>query len=139
MSVLKPKKVQSVEDWKKSYGFEDGPTGGYVPNMSEADELSWKAKLKYHTTPNPQVEIRKTFSNGVQLLLIVNLGNGYTYKYYSPTGDEHGHNKTAGINIHMSMNGPAQMTFDELNDFHAAVQEAKLVLEHHLKVTTSGK
>lgn len=85
MNILrwdKPKKVMTVEQWGKHYGFEGGPMGGYSPNMSEADQLSWKAKITGTKLGFPQVEIRKTTQHGSQVVIIVNLGDGYNYKYY---------------------------------------------------------
>ncbi|PZR63210.1 MAG: hypothetical protein DI537_51960 [Stutzerimonas stutzeri] len=85
MTILmwdKPKKVMTVEQWAEHYGFEDGPKGGYSPNMSEADQLAWKAKITGKKLGFPQVEIRKTTDRGSQVLIIVSLGEGYNYKQY---------------------------------------------------------
>lgn len=162
MTVLmwdKPKKKLSKEEWAESYGFEDGPTGGYLPNMSKEDKLRWKAKITGKKLGFPQVEIRKTTENGSQILLIINLGDGYNYKYYKavnpeaksyeeyneqygpssrfkiyPTQEEldkayaKDKNPTKGINVHISTNGPIQMSFDELNDMNCAIEEAKVAL-----------
>lgn len=157
----KPKAKLSKKDWEESYGFEDGPKGGYVPNMSEADAQSWKAKLTGTKLGFPQVEIRKSV-NGAQLLVIVNLGEGYNYKHYRARSEDkkyaHPYTEadfardyptlvgrynsnyteldylrfgapTYGFNVHMSLNGPAQMTFNEMAELAQAVQEAKLYLE----------
>lgn len=78
----RPKKVQTTQQWAESYGFDGGPRGGYQPNMSEADKLSWKAKITGKKLGYPQVEIRKTTQRGSQVVIIVNLGNGYNYKQY---------------------------------------------------------
>lgn len=91
MSILrwdKPKKVMTTQQWSEHYGFEDGPTGGYSPNMSEADQLSWKAKITGKKLGFPQVEIRKTTNHGSQIVIIVNLGGGYNYKYYRAVNDK---------------------------------------------------
>jgi hypothetical protein len=117
----KPQKAQGVADWKNSYGFDSGPPGGYVPNMSDQDASRWRAKLVGKTTPSPQVEIRRTM--GSQVLLIVSLGGGYAYKGYKR---EH----TQGVNVHFSANGPLQMTFDELAELHQVVAEAREYLEN---------
>lgn len=85
MTILrwdKPKKIMTTDQWANHYGFESGPTGGYSPNMSEADQLSWKAKITGTKLGFPQVEIRKTTQWGSQIVIIVNLGDGYNYKYY---------------------------------------------------------
>lgn len=171
----KPKKARSKADWENYAGFDGGPVGGYVPNMSDADASSWKAKLVGHTKGRPQVEIRRQCGPSL-LLVIVNLGTGYNYKQYvsdtdldvHKTGAEYdaamiaveeerdrqyrrGYSmadyyrkhpttdanlkemqdraSTRGINVHMSMNGPAQMTFTEMAELNEAVLEAKFFLE----------
>ena len=132
----KPQKAQSVTDWKNSYGFEDGPAGGYVPNMSDQDAARWKAKLVGKTTPYPQVEIRKT-SGSTQLLMIVSLGQGYNYKSYKAVPSSRGAYATQGVNVHMALNGGLQLTFEEMHQMHAVVQEAKEYLEN-LSTTSSN-
>jgi len=125
----KPQRAQSVADWKDSYGFDGGPASGYVPNMSDQDAQRWRAKLVGKSTHSPQVEIRRTL--GSQVLLIVNLGGGYAYKGYKR---EH----TQGVNVHFSVNGPLQMTFDELAELAQVVSEAREYLEN-LSTTTPNK
>jgi hypothetical protein len=91
MTILmwdKPKKVLTTEQWAEHYGFEDGPKGGYLPNMSEADKLSWKAKITGKKLGYPQVEIRKTTRHGSQVMIIVSLGGGYNYKQYKAINDD---------------------------------------------------
>lgn len=128
MSVLnwdKPKKVRTPEQNAENYGFEDGPTGGYQPNMSDADAASWKAKETGMKTGFPQVEIRRTI-RGTMCLIIVNLGKGYKYKHYEPVPTKSwGSSSTKGLNVHMSLNGPLQMTFKDVEDMQTAIQEAK--------------
>ncbi len=123
-----PAKKMNTEEWKDSYGFEDGPTGGYVPNMSAEDAARWKAKLVGKTTGTPQVEIRRSIGQ-YQLLLIVSLGGGYKYKWYT-------REQSTGVNVHLSANGPIQMSFQDVQDMHTVVQEAKQFLESQL---TSAK
>lgn len=140
--------------------------GGYMPNMSEADQLSWKAKITGKKLGYPQVEIRKTTERGSQVVIIVNLGLGYNYKYYRAEqkedelqyylnqgikteddfvkkyseennfySEEEARETyrrmvypTRGINVHIATNGPIQMTFAEMEDMRAAIEEAKVVL-----------
>jgi hypothetical protein len=155
MGVLfwgKPKKKLSTEAWKNDAGFDGGPDGGYMPNMSPEDEKRWKAKLTGTKLGYPQVEIRKTA--GSQMLVIVNLGKGYNYNHAKSENPEYvgktpadfvgtWHSRftqhdidrraypTRGINVHLSMNGPAIMTFQDMADLNAAVLEAKAALEEY--------
>ena len=135
MSVLmwdKPKKVRTPKENEENYGFEDGPAGGYQPNMNKADILRWKAKLVGHTKGVPQVEIRRQCGPGL-MLIIINLGSGYNYKQYEIEPDQWGRT-TCGINVHISMNGPVQMTFADMADMQTAIEEAKAFLEEKYPV-----
>ena len=123
----KPKKVKTKEQWENDGGFDGGPVGGYLPNMSDEDQARWKAKLVGVKSGHPQVEIRKT-TRGAQMLLIVSLGDGYTYKYYKDV---------KGVNVHIALNGPGQMTFDDMAEMSQAVTEARAALEHW-KLTQNG-
>lgn len=133
MGVLnwdKPKKKLTTKEWANSYGFEDGPTGGYVPNMSDEDMKRIKPKLVGKTTDHPQIELRKTFQS-TQVIIIVSLGNGYNYKNFNADAkkdDWQSGQYTKGFNVHWAANGPIQMTFAEMNEIYAAIAEAKEVL-----------
>lgn len=113
----KPSKLMDNGERERHYGFDGGPPGGYVPNMSDKDSAKWKAKLVGHKSGHPQVEIRKT-AGDTQILAIVCLGDGYKYKHYSPEN-------TKGVNIHLSLNGPAQISFEEMTELHEAVAEGR--------------
>lgn len=115
-----PVKKMTTEEWANNGGFDGGPTGGYVPNMSAEDAARWRAKLVGKTTSSPQVEIRRTMVS--QVLLIVNLGQGYQYKGYN-------RQNTQGVNVHFSSNGPLQMSFEDMQELNQVIQEAKAYLE----------
>lgn len=126
LSWDKPKKAKTTAEWANDGGFDGGPVGGYLPNMSKEDEKKWKAKLVGKTTDHPQVEIRKTVN--CQLLLIVSLGKGYNYKYYKANPTPRDGYSTKGINVHLSTNGALQLTFKEMQEMNEAVEEAKAFL-----------
>jgi ribosome-associated translation inhibitor RaiA len=131
----RPKKKMTKEEWA-SYGFEDGPTGGYQSNMSDSDKTRWKAKITGQKLGFPQVEIRK--EAGSQMTIIVNLGDGYNYKSYRaeienlslyPASQQwyfvqrpHG---TFGKQLHIALNGPAVMTLQDHEDMTQAISEAR--------------
>lgn len=146
----KPKKNRSTAEWE-NISFDGGPKGGYVPNMSEEDEQRWKAKLVGTKTGYHQIEIRKKAGDSL-MTIIVSLGGGYNYKHYTVEGPYHnktpedfpsGYSKdqdeidryaligrtTLGLNVHMSMNGPAQMTFRDMDHLQLAIAEARETLE----------
>ncbi len=125
LSWNKPEKVMTTEQWE-DISADGAPPGVYVPNMSKEDQLKWKAKLTGKKFGYPQVEIRR---NG--MVLIVCLDKGYNYKTYKAKPDAWGSHilSTKGINIHMSSNNAQQLTFDEFEQMHLAVREAKYVLK----------
>jgi len=126
MSVLswdKPEQIMSTEDWK-SISADCAPPGVYTSNMSWADMKKWKAKLikgKY-----TRVEIRKTA--GSQILIIVSLPGQATRSEKSWT-----HKDPIDVgqsdNVRMSMNGPSDFTYQQIEELQQAVSEAKTVLE----------
>ena len=40
----KPKRARATKDHNEMHQADGAPPGTYVPNMSEADRLKWKAK-----------------------------------------------------------------------------------------------
>lgn len=113
-----PKKVRSSKEHAAEFSSDTGIPGTYVPNMSKADLLTWKAKKI--GGEDPRIEIRKTVD-----------------------GKEHGHRRLSYAqvllivrpdgSVVMSANG--RMVFDadpygtnEWNELHQAVAEAILCL-----------
>lgn len=130
-------------------GFEDGPTGGYVPQMGEADSRRWKAKKFNIGKPNARIELRKSIGGGVsgrgpvsQVTIFVALdGWDFAKKHeyrreHDPDVDGYFHYDTRGYNVRISMNGPILMTFDEFNEINQIVTEARDYLEQALKENT---
>jgi len=122
-------------------GFDGGPTGGYVPQMSEADATRWKSRHFNIGKENARIELRKTFTginNGqgsTNITIFVALdGWDYATKYEARTANVTGewfHTDTRGLNVRMSMNGPALMTFEQFNEIAQIVAEAKKYLMDH--------
>lgn len=102
LSWDKPRKLQSTAQHNDTYQSDSGVAGTYVPNMSQADKLKWKAK--HIKGEDPRVEIRKTVG-GTQVLIVVRLSG-----------------------IRMSANGPMLWTFLEWGDLQEAKEEALEVL-----------
>lgn len=115
LSFNVPKKLRSTEEHAAEHSSDTNISGTYVPNMSESDQLTWKAKKI--GGEDPRIEIRKTVDGKehrhrrpsyAQVLLIVR-----------PDGS-----------VVMSANG--RMVFDTdsygtnlWNDLHQAVSEAR--------------
>lgn len=136
MTILrwdKPKKVMTAQQWGQHYGFDGGPMGGYVPNMSEADQLSWKAKITGAKLGFPQVEIRKTTEYGSQIVIIVNLGEGYNYKQYRAVNDDYV--KYSDFEDYMEQQ--AQYYFSRYPNQYSSVQDVKdrLLSKHNTEET----
>jgi hypothetical protein len=119
----KPKKVSSTKEHNEKHSSDSGVAGTYVPNMSKEDMLKWKGTLKAKNTDHPFVELRKTFSRDGQYsqALVIVAHNGYTYKHDKPENSR-------STNVRISLNGPAALTFDELEDMNWAIKEARTYL-----------
>lgn len=129
LDFTKPKKVE-IEA-----GFEDGPIGGYVPQMSQSDARKWKAKHFNLGKENARIELRKSFeaNNGqgsTQVTMFVAL-DGWDFaskhEHRSPKTPESDwfHKDTRGLNVRMSMNGPLLMTFEQFREIDEIVREAE--------------
>jgi hypothetical protein len=116
LSWDKPERVTSIDKWK-SWQADSAPPGTYVPNMSADDMARWKAKRVGFKAGHPQIEIRKDST-----VIVVSLGGGYKYKYYTP-------DETKGTNVHIATAGPIRWTWQELSEFAQAIAEARAVLE----------
>ena len=115
-----PKKKRSTEEHNAMHSSDSGVEGTYVPNMSEDDNLKWKAKLINKGKANARVEIRKLFpAKYAQVFIIVAL-DGWDLSSKGETKDN-----TSGLNVRISTNGAIAMTFKELNELNQAVEEAK--------------
>ena len=135
MGVLmwdKPEKIMSTEEWM-AISADCAPPGVYVPNMSKGDAERWKAKLVGTRSGHPRVEIRKT-AHGVQVLLIVAAvldprpgPNPRTGRVDWTAMSEWERNQRPA-NIKVSMNGTAFLSFEDLADMNAAIEEARQVL-----------
>jgi hypothetical protein len=111
MAILdfnKPKKVMSTEAWK-SISADGAPPGVYTSNMSTTDMEKWKAK--HIKGSDPRIEIRKTMSSQV-LIVVRNI-----------TGEEFGHEA-----VKITTNGPIYMSFEQAEELQQAIQEAKEIL-----------
>jgi hypothetical protein len=88
--------------------------------------------IKGNKNKAPQVEVRWS-KRSANILLIVSL-EGYTHKYYKP--DAKWGANTNGKNIHLSMNGPLQMTFEEMGQFMNEVGQAVNMAKKKLRELT---
>lgn len=102
--------------------IDGGPIDGFTKNMSHEDARKWNAKIFNRGKSDARVEIRKRIDiGGTDIVIIVSLGNGYTYGNRKPIN-------TKGINVHISANGAMTMTFSETNEMFLAIEEAKAAL-----------
>ena len=127
LNFEKPKKIRSTQEHNNMFSSDSGVDGTYVPNMSEKDKLSWKAK--HITGDHERVEIRKTV-NGTQLLIIVyKKENPVKYDYKKPQEYKHRHQ-----NVCMSMNGKLDMTTKDYFEMIQAIKEASDILQINYKI-----
>jgi len=128
LDFTKPKKVD-IE-----CGFDGGPTGGYMPQMSGADAERWKAKKFNIGKENARIELRKSFDS-VQLFIIIALDGWDLSKKFEKRADQYDeqgnclyHFDTRGLNVRMSMNGALRMTFEMFDEINQIVNEARVYL-----------
>jgi len=111
--------VLSFDRPKKLIPTEEHAPGTYVPNMSRADQLKWRAK--HITGKNERIEIRST-EPWVNLLVIV---------FKNPTKETNRwHPEDFGdpYYIKMSMNGTSRWSLETWSKLEGAVQEARDIL-----------
>ena len=120
----KPKKVRSTKEHNKMYMSDAGVDGTYAPNMSKKDNESWKAK--HIKGEDERIEIRKSL-RGVQMLIVV------FCKVRKTDGDWREKYKDHN-NVRISMNGKADMYFEEYDQMTQAIIEAKQLLLNHINV-----
>lgn len=123
LNFEKPKRVD------KDAGFDGGPIGGYVPQMSNEDARRWKATRINQGKENDRIELRKSFANGTQVFMIVALdgwdfSSKNEFRYKKTNYDT----ITKGLNVRMSMNGSLLMTFEQFSEINQIVEEAKSLL-----------
>jgi len=121
LSWEKPPRQMSTEDWK-TISADSAPPGVYSPNMNEPDRLKWKAKLLGKRSGVKQVEIRKSTTNGTQILMIVSLDGFRSKKRVD--GKEF-----PGKNVRISQNGPSVFNWLEWAEMNQAIEEAIAVLK----------
>lgn len=110
LSWERPAPLLDAVEHAEKYQSDSGIPGTYVPNMSEADRVKWKAKKI--GGEDPRVEIRKGFPHGVLALIVV--------RRRPPTNT-----------ITMSMNGKAEFTLQDWTDMAFGVAEAKQALDYN--------
>ena len=120
-----PKKLVSTQEHNEKYSSDCEVPGTFVPNMSREDRETWKGKLTTHKDGSKQIELRKSF-NSVQMLIIV-ADDGYNYKHCKREADRWGRS-TMGLNMHVSLNGGLQLTFDQWQEITEVVKEARELL-----------
>jgi hypothetical protein len=119
LSFEKPKKVRDTKIHNEMFCSDSGIDGTYVPNMSEKDQNSWKAK--HIKGDNERIEIRKTM-NGTQMVIVVRKNKPVPYSYQNKDWYEQKNY------VKISMNGPLWMDFDEQKEIQVAIDEAKTIL-----------
>ncbi len=99
---------------------------------AKEDARKWKAIRVVNSAGrngNDFIEIRKTFSGiGVSNVLIVVAKDGWTLPPHETRKPDRWGRSTQGLNVRMSMNSPAMMTFEQFEEIAAVVAEAKAIL-----------
>ena len=114
----KPEKVRATQEHNQMYMSDAGVDGTYVPNMSQQDNEDWKAK--HIRGEDERIEIRKSL-RGVQMVIIV-------YRKVRKTNGDWREKYKDHNNVRISMNGKADMYFEEYDQMTQAIIEAKEIL-----------
>lgn len=95
---------------------------------ADADMLKWKAKLVSGRGGHKTIEIRKVFTSvDYSNVLIIVSNDGWDMGEHENRTHPR-HRNTRGLNVRLSMNNPARMTFDDLAEMNAAIEEARAIL-----------
>ena len=121
LSFEKPEKLRPTEEHNEMFSSDSGIPGTYVSNMSEEDELKWKAK--HIKGSDERIEIRKTLECGTNIVIKVHK-RCLTQDEYdtAPYSKKH-------KDIVMSVNGKMDMTNTEYLQMLSAIYEAQEILE----------
>lgn len=112
---------------KKSMGggFDGGPVGGYVPQMSYEDAERWKCKIFNEGKENSRIEIRKSFDCVQIFIIVAKDGWDLSSKNEKRNANSTLYFDTKGLNVRMSMNGSLRLTFEQFEEIGKIVEEAK--------------
>jgi len=108
--------------------YREGVANPALKDAAARDALKFKAKLVSGRGGHKTIEIRKRYNrvDASNILIVVSDDGWDMGQHESRTAV--GNRNTRGLNVRLSMNNPARMTFDELSDIHAVVAEAAGVL-----------
>jgi len=98
--------------------------------MFDLPYAGWALTKKQSSGSNHQINLKKRFAN--DLLIIVNLGEGYNHNQFVPLKDNNSLYYTIStecINVHLSCNGPLQFTFEQWNEVHDMINRSKKYLQ----------
>jgi hypothetical protein len=113
----KPAKARSTAEHNEMHSSDSVP-GTYASNMSDEDFERWRAKKV--GGEDPRVEIRTGGIAGANVVLIVR--SEFRPDPKCPRWHTLGQ-------VSLSLNGTAQMTFGQVDELYAAVQEARAALQ----------
>lgn len=112
--------------------YKEGKTDPAKAIRARADSVKWKARRVANASGkqgNDYIEIRKTFSAvDASNVLIIVARDGWTLSNHEKRTPDRFGRSTRGLNVRLSMNNPARMTFFEFAQINEAVEEAKGIL-----------
>lgn len=112
--------------------YKQGQINSALKDAAEVDAKNWKATRVINSAGrngNDFIEIRKTFDGiGSSNVLIIVAKDGWTLPPHETRKPDRWGRSTQGLNVRMSMNAPAMMTFEQFEEIAAVVEEAKAIL-----------
>lgn len=112
--------------------YKQGQTNPALKAAAAEDSRKWKATRVVNSAGrngSDFIEIRKTFGGiGASNVLIIVAKDGWTLPPHETRKPDRWGRSTQGLNVRMSMNSPAMMTFEQFEEIAAVVEEAKVIL-----------
>ncbi len=125
-----PKLLDFTKPIKCSY--KESRTNPALYDLAKEDAKKWKAKRVACTggkNGSDYIEIRKLFDSvDHSNVLIIVAKDGWNLSQHESRKPDRWGRSTQGLNVRISMNNPARMTFEEFEEMNAAIAEAKDIL-----------
>lgn len=124
----------SILDFTKAIkcSYKQGQTNPALKAAAAEDARKWKAQRVVNSAGlngSDFIEIRKTFGGmGSINVLIIVAKDGWTLPPHETRKPDRWGRSTQGLNVRISMNNPAMMTFEQFEEISVVVEEAKDIL-----------
>lgn len=112
-------KPKQIRNFGEGSSFDGGPIDGYEKNYSYEDQKKFLAKHINKGKDSERIEIRTTLWSDLVVIVSKDMSQLPGCPFGQSWKDK---------NVKISANGPFLMTFQELDNLHAAIEEAKNII-----------